>query len=171
MPDFENKLMPLKIIEKVRKQSRKNKLRLCEGHNPQIKEVFKFYLQCRNFWFFNCLLIFSPPPSTNLSFDMGRSPVKLLDWALYGEESCKTVCTYMRHRCYEWYNGMEVKTTNKAVAVVWVDFGVSSWTGHLNVVPPPSHLGPFQPFWLLELSSANCRCRFTSLHFKPDCRF
>jgi len=45
MPDFENKLMPPKIIEKVRKQSRKNKLRLCEVQNPQIKEVFKFCFQ------------------------------------------------------------------------------------------------------------------------------
>lgn len=42
----------------------------------------------------------------------------------------------MRHRCYERYSGVKGTTTNKAVAVVSVDFGVSSWTGHLDVVPP-----------------------------------
>lgn len=48
MSDFGNKLMHPKIIEKVRKQSRKNKLRLHERQNPQIKEVFKFCFQNRD---------------------------------------------------------------------------------------------------------------------------
>lgn len=86
MPDFENKLMPPKIIEKVRKQSRKNKLRLCEGQNPQIKEVFKFCFQSSEIFlvseavvwgFFNCLLILSPPASASPTFAMGRTEIKL----------------------------------------------------------------------------------------------
>lgn len=83
MPDFENKLMPPKIIEKVREQSRRNKLRLCEGQNPQIKEVFKFcfqgaetFLLCEADIFLTVLLFFSAPHTAGLAFGMGRTQIK-----------------------------------------------------------------------------------------------
>lgn len=83
MPDFENKMMPPKIIEKVRKQSRKNKLRLCEGQNPQIKEVFKFCFQSTETFclseagFFFFFLSSLSQDSASLAFDMGRTQIKL----------------------------------------------------------------------------------------------
>lgn len=179
MPDFENKLMPPKIIEKVRKQSRKNKLSLCEGQNPQIKEVSKFCFQCTetlllseaDFFFFFFKLSF------DYFFLLQTVQILPLSWVglklsshndLYiGRRGARpSLRAHTRHGYY-----------NISGTMVWVDFGVSgldlpSRTGHLDMVPT-SHpaLAPSNPSGCQSCALPSHSHRFAPLLFKPDCRF
>lgn len=153
MPDFENKMMPPKIIEKVRKQSRKNKLRFCEGQNPQIKEVFKFCFQSTetfclseaDFFFFNSLEVKTAQvlPLTWVELKLSsQNDLYIGRWHVR-----PFLGTYTRHIMYYNTSGMMAWKGWQWVKL-WLLFGLTlgcqglifpSWTSCFDMVPT-SHL-------------------------------
>lgn len=73
-----------------------------------------------------------------------------------------SLSTYTRHRYYEWYEGRKEITMNKAVAAVWVDFGVLGLdlpSGTSHPPPTPAQLLPT----LLAVGAALCQATAIAL--------